>query len=67
MGLAGGVVLPAVLAASFLSKAAGGHSPLFVIAAVSLSLCLLVAGELLERYMFFAAVVAPKMPGAPAS
>jgi DMSO reductase anchor subunit len=23
------------------------------------------AGEILERYLFFAAVVAPKMPGAP--
>jgi hypothetical protein len=25
------------------------------------------AGELLERYLFFTAVVAPKMPGVPAS
>jgi formate dehydrogenase iron-sulfur subunit len=67
MGLAGGIVLPAVLAAPYLSQAGKGHSPLFVICAVVLSAVLLVTGELLERYMFFAAVVAPKMPGAPAS
>jgi formate dehydrogenase iron-sulfur subunit len=67
MGLAGGVVLPAVLAAPYLSEAGTGHGPLFVAAAVVLSAVLLVFGELLERYMFFAAVVAPKMPGAPAS
>jgi Fe-S-cluster-containing dehydrogenase component/DMSO reductase anchor subunit len=67
MGLAGGVVLPAVLAAPFVSKSAAGHSPLFVGSAVALSAVLLVWGEVLERYMFFAAVVAPKMPGAPAS
>ncbi len=67
MGLAGGVVLPLVLAAPYLSKSNGGHSPLFIASATVLSVILLVAGELLERYMFFAAVVAPKMPGAPAS
>jgi formate dehydrogenase iron-sulfur subunit len=67
MGLAGGIVLPTVLAAPYLSESERGHSPLFVAAAVVLSAVLLVTGELLERYMFFAAVVAPKMPGAPAS
>jgi formate dehydrogenase iron-sulfur subunit len=67
MGLAGGVVLPVVLAAPYLSKSGAGHNPLFVVAAAVLSIVLLVTGELLERYMFFAAVVAPKMPGAPAS
>jgi formate dehydrogenase iron-sulfur subunit len=66
-GLAGGVVLPAVLAGPHLLKSTSGHSPLFVACAVTLSLILLVTGEMLERYMFFAAVVAPKMPGAPAS
>jgi DMSO reductase anchor subunit len=67
MGLAGGVVLPVVLAAPYLAKSGAGHNPLFVAAAAVLSVVLLVMGELLERYMFFAAVVAPKMPGAPAS
>jgi Fe-S-cluster-containing dehydrogenase component/DMSO reductase anchor subunit len=67
MGLTGGIVLPAVLAGPYLLKSPSGHSPLFVACAVTLSLILLVAGELLERYMFFAAVVVPKMPGAPAS
>jgi hypothetical protein len=33
---------------------------------VGLSLVLLFLGEIAERYMFFAAVVAPKMPGAQA-
>jgi hypothetical protein len=67
MGVVGGVILPAVLAAPYLGQSAAGHSPLFVACAVMLSIVLLVTGELLERYMFFAAVVAPKMPGAPAS
>ncbi len=67
MGLAGGIVLPAVLAAPYLLQSGQGHSPLFVASAVVLSAVLLLAGELLERYMFFAAVVAPKMPGAPPS
>ena len=51
--LAGGIVLP--LLAAFTS-----HSPvlLFVAAAV---FCL--AGELIERHLFFVAEVAPKMPG----
>jgi Fe-S-cluster-containing dehydrogenase component/DMSO reductase anchor subunit len=67
MGLAGGIVLPAVLAVPYLSQSGKGHNPLFILCAVVLSAVLLVTGEVLERYMFFAAVVAPKMPGAPAS
>ena len=67
MGVAGGMVLPAVLAAPYLSHSGQGHNPLFVASAVVLSAVLLFSGEILERYMFFAAVVAPKMPGAPAS
>jgi Fe-S-cluster-containing dehydrogenase component/DMSO reductase anchor subunit len=67
MGLAGGMVLPAVLASPYLLAQGAGHSPLFVVCAATLSLVLLTVGEALERYLFFAAVVAPKMPGAPAS
>src|SRR4029079_6763978 len=67
MGVAGAIVLPSVLAALYLSQSGRGHSPLFVASAIVLSAILLFIGELLERYMFFAAVVAPKMPGAPAT
>jgi hypothetical protein len=67
VGFAGGVLLPAVLAWPYFEQSAHGHSPLFVVSAVSFSMVLLLIGESLERYMFFAAVVAPKMPGAPAT
>jgi hypothetical protein len=46
---------------------AGNSSPLALLAVVVLALAANLAGELLERYLFFAAVVAPKMPGAPAA
>jgi hypothetical protein len=36
-------------------------------ALAALALALLFVGEILERYLFFVAVVAPKMPGSPAS
>jgi DMSO reductase anchor subunit len=45
-------------------QASSIHSGL-ITAIVSLLLLLNLAGEILERYLFFAAVVAPKMPGAP--
>jgi len=64
LGLAGGVLFPLVLAAPYFATPARPHSPLFVACGASLSLVLLLIGEIAERYMFFAAVVAPKMPGA---
>jgi DMSO reductase anchor subunit len=67
MGLAGGVLLPLTLAVADWEARAPPLAPAFVLCAVALSLVLLLVGELLERYSFFAAVVAPKMPGAPAS
>jgi Fe-S-cluster-containing dehydrogenase component/DMSO reductase anchor subunit len=67
MGLAGGVVLPLVLAMPYLQAGGAGHRSPFVLCAVAISAILLTVGELFERYSFFAAVVAPKMPGAPAS
>jgi hypothetical protein len=67
MGIAGGILLPGVLAGPYLVDQGTGHSALFIVCGVALSLVLLTVGELLERYLFFAAVVAPKMPGAPAS
>lgn len=59
----GGLVLPAVL---FCALSPGqSPAPELILAAVLGSLVLNLVGELLERYLFFAAVVAPKMPGAP--
>lgn len=61
---AGGLLLPLILL-NEPAMAAGGFSQLFVIAAVTISVVLLLIGELFERYLFFTAVVAPSMPGAP--
>lgn len=67
-GLVGGVLLPFVLLADKASNAdAVGYHPLFLGFMVFLMLVLLVVGELLERYLYFAASVAPKMPGAPST
>lgn len=59
LGLTGGVLLP--LLASRALGAASSHvdAAILVVAAFLMML----AGELLERYLFFTAVVAPKMPG----
>jgi Fe-S-cluster-containing dehydrogenase component/DMSO reductase anchor subunit len=65
-GLIGGVLLPGLLLLEH-RFAPGGYHPLFTGAMVLLSLAVLLVGELMERYLFFTAVVAPKMPGAPAS
>ena len=63
VGIVGGVALPGVLVAMHVPPGADG-------ATLGLTICILalcVVGELMERYLFFAAVVAPKMPGAPAT
>jgi hypothetical protein len=65
VGLVGGVLLPWLLV-SRAATAASGDS-LFLILASVLAVFVGAAGELLERYLFFTAVVAPKMPGVPAS
>jgi Fe-S-cluster-containing dehydrogenase component/DMSO reductase anchor subunit len=65
-GVVGGIVLPLVLLAEG-AIAADSYHPLFVGGMTLLMLGLLTIGELHERYLFFAASVAPKMPGAPAS
>lgn len=65
-GVLGGVVLPGFL---FLAPMLD-RPPLstqIVAAAVVLSLGVSFMGEVLERYLFFSAVIAPKMPGAPAA
>jgi len=63
-GIMGGLLLPSVLL-SEKATVAGGYQPLFIGLIVLLSAGLLLVGELIERYLFFAASVAPKMPGAP--
>ena len=65
-GIMGGVALPLLLL-SEASIASNNYHPLFVGMATVLMLGLSAAGELHERYLFFAASVAPKMPGAPAA
>jgi DMSO reductase anchor subunit len=61
-GVAGGIALPSWL----LATAAPAATPANLCAAVAmLALCLM--GELFERYLFFSAVIAPKMPGSPAT
>jgi Fe-S-cluster-containing dehydrogenase component/DMSO reductase anchor subunit len=64
-GAVGGLALPAIaLAVIGGAAAAGSPAPLarlVVIAAGSFALCL--AGELLERFLFFAAAPASRMPG----
>jgi Fe-S-cluster-containing dehydrogenase component/DMSO reductase anchor subunit len=62
VGIVGGLALPALIAI-----APNQLSAAWVLAGVSLLLLLNLWGELLERYLFFAAVVAPKMPGAPSA
>ena len=65
-GIFGGVILPLVLLGEH-SLVSGGYHPLFIGATAVLMLGLLLAAELHERYLFFVASVAPKMPGTPAS
>ena len=65
LGAFGGVLLPGILLLSQLSQ----HPlhPFVAITGVILIILICLAGELTERYLFFAAVVAPKMPGVPAT
>ncbi len=65
-GIVGGVALPLLLLGEP-SIAPDNYHPLFVGMVTLLMLGLLTVGELHERYLFFAASVAPKMPGAPAA
>jgi Fe-S-cluster-containing dehydrogenase component/DMSO reductase anchor subunit len=61
-GLLGGGILPAMLAGEAATLAQGAGLPQFVVlTALLFGACL--AGELLERYLFFAACAAPQMPG----
>ncbi|QEG37228.1 DmsC/YnfH family molybdoenzyme membrane anchor subunit [Bythopirellula goksoeyrii] len=65
-GIMGGLLLPLVLLSHKATTVGeGAYQPLFMGFIVILIAGLLLIGELLERYLFFAASVAPKMPGAP--
>lgn len=65
-GVMGGLLLPLLLLSDKATAAgAEGYQPLFVGFLVLLIAGLLLIGETIERYLFFAASVAPKMPGAP--
>ena len=66
-GVVGGLALPGVLLLEGTIAPDEGFNRYFVGFAVLLSFIGLVVGELLERYLFFTAVVAPKMPGSPTS
>jgi hypothetical protein len=62
LGALGGIVMPAFLLQSGEAGFAQTDVSLLAAACVLVAACL--AGELLERYLFFAAVAAPRMPGA---
>lgn len=59
LGIAGGIALPLVWLGNDRQTAAAGSLSLLI----GCQFLALVAGELLERYLFFTAVVAPRMPG----
>jgi formate dehydrogenase iron-sulfur subunit len=61
-GLVGGVVIPAVLLLRMLSENSA-DDPVALAALTALLFVACTIGELLERYLFFAAVAAPRMPG----
>ena len=58
LGVVGGIVLPACLITF-----GPLLSPAVSLAGSTLAFLALLGGEVAERYLFFAAVVAPKMPG----
>jgi formate dehydrogenase iron-sulfur subunit len=61
LGIIGGLVLPIIS----LAELAAGFTVNPFVAVAALALC--IAGEFLERYLFFTAVVTQKMPGGLAS
>jgi DMSO reductase anchor subunit len=58
LGVAGGVVLPALAVVGSV-----GEDPGATAAAVALALAAALGGEFLERHLFFTAVSKPRMPG----
>ena len=63
-GLLGGLAMPALLLLSRVPTSPEHGQDLVFAVLVGMLFAACLAGELLERYLFFAAVAAPKMPGA---
>jgi hypothetical protein len=61
LGLLGGGVMPMMLSDQLSSLASPSALPFAALAGLLFVACL--AGELVERYLFFAACAAPRMPG----
>jgi DMSO reductase anchor subunit len=66
-GIIGGLALPGLLLFVVAPSRANQPASLTTLALAALILALCLLGEVLERYLFFVAAVAPKMPGAPAT
>src|SRR5262249_42538970 len=62
VGLLGGLVMPGFLLLSLKTTSGNPNLPQFVVVTSMLFIACL-AGELLERALFFTACAAPKMPG----
>jgi DMSO reductase anchor subunit len=62
LGLLGGAILPAILAGEA-SSLSGGNGLLQFVVLTGLLFAACLAGELLERHLFFTACAAPQMPG----
>jgi formate dehydrogenase iron-sulfur subunit len=67
LGVAGGIVLPGLMLTVDVAMSPKGYPPIVSGLALVLVLLFMLSGELLERYLFFTASVAPKMPGGLAS
>ncbi len=63
LGALGGFVIPALLVVSQTFRTEIASNSVMPCVAVSVLFAASLAGEILERYLFFTAVVAPKMPG----
>ncbi len=66
-GFVGGIALPWLLLSIGGQKTATGGFDLFIALTAASMFAVTLAGEIAERYLFFAAVVPPRMPGGPAS
>jgi DMSO reductase anchor subunit/ferredoxin len=66
-GIVGGMVLPLALVSLGRQTARSSGPDVLMALETGSMFAVLLAGELCERYLFFAAVVPPKMPGGPSS
>ena len=62
-GLLGGLAMPALLLVSRVPMRAEHGQDVVFLVLVGMLFVACLAGELLERYLFFAAVASPRMPG----